>query len=501
MNWMPVIACVMSLLMATSVGAQRPMKQPIDEQKPNGGGISVYEQNARFWQYKGKPVMLLGANQTDSPYLLPDQQAYFDSLTKLGGNYTRWVVKQRLDDGLVQRFPYERLSDGRYDLDQWDKEYWSRFEQGLELTRDRDIVVQLELWDRFDFGSGRSYAVSPWRPANNINYTQQQSGLPDEWQGGDSVINTHPFFRAAAEPLSNALLLQRQKRHVDKVLSITFRFDHVLYVVTNESTLSREWSDFWAGYVREKAREANRSVEVSEMPWTLADRFPFSWQVTSLGTPDTWINHVINHSELFSFCAFQFQPVVSMGQAHYDRLTEIYDRVQRVPSGPRPINAVKVFASGRVFGAEREPNPQTRYWRPLLAGWAAVSLHREHPGSEYLGFSEAGQRNLSAARKFCDAIVPWECVPSQHLLLDREPDEAYMLANRGKAYGVYFPTTGTVSVDLTGDAGSQISLRWISLETGDFVGETIIREASAATELTTPSTGSNVGWAATIQVD
>jgi hypothetical protein len=460
--------------------------------------IRPYTQNPRFWQYKGQPVMLLGANKTDSPYMLPDQKAFYDALAALGGNYARYVVKQRLDPDLAQIFPYRRLDDGRYDLNQWDEEYWQRFAEGLKLTAERDIIVQVELWDRFDVGAGRTYAVSPWRPANNINYTEVESGLPESWTGSDERIHAHPFFQAAIEPGSNPFLLGLQQRHVDRVLSFTLQHDHVLYVITNESTISTPWSSYWAGYIRGRAKAAGKQIEVSEMPWTLAARFPFDWQPQALGEPDRWISHVIDNPDLYSFCAFQFQPILTSGQSHYDRLTEVMKRVRQSASGPRPVNAVKVFASRRIIRGASEPNPQVRYWRILMAGWAAVSLHREHPGTEYLGFSEAGQHNLSAARRFCDAIVPWECEPRLDLLQDRQPDSAYLLANPGRAYGVYFPTAGTARISMGDDAGRPFELRWISIETGQFVGAPEIVQSAGVLSLSTPEHGSAAGWAATL---
>ncbi|MBU1822901.1 MAG: hypothetical protein KKG00_15545 [Bacteroidetes bacterium] len=459
--------------------------------------VIPYPKNPHYWQYKGQPVMLLGANKTDSPYLLPNQEAYYDSLARLGGNYTRYVVKQRLDPNLTQIFPFKKREDDKYDLNQWNEEYWERFERGLRLTQQRNIVLQMELWDRFDIGGDTHYMVSPWRPENNVNYTEAESGLPNAWKGDDAVIHTHPFFASAPALDNNQVLLRMQEKYVDKVLSIALKYNHILYVVTNESTLSPEWSMHWAGHIRKKAEALGKKVEVSEMPWTLADRFPFKWQQPALGDPNKWINHVIDHPELYSFAAFQFQPIISARQGHYDRLAEIRTRIQQSAGGPRPLNAVKVFASERIFGGPAEANRQARFWRPLMAGWAAVSLHRQHPNSPYLGFSDKGRRNLTAASAFCEAIKPWECTPAPQLLQSRESDEAYVLANAGKAYGLYFPTSGTIDLELP-KKSTTYYLRWISIETGEYHGKPIKIKARDKVTLQTPEAGSKEGWAATL---
>ena len=272
--------------------------------------IKPYLKNQAFWQYQGQPVMLLGANATDSPYLLEDQEAYYDELSDLGGNFTRYNVKQRFGAGLVPKLPHRKLPDGQFDLELWDEDYWDLFEQGLEMTRDRGIVVQLELWDRFDVGCDKYYQNAAWCPANTLSYTEESSGLPNEWNGCDKVVHTHPFYHTVPELENNLLVLGLQEKFADKVLSITLKYDHILYVITNESTLPLEWSDYWARYIREKATEKNKKVEVSEMPWTLAESFPFSWQEPALGDPTIWIDNVIDHPGIYSFCAFQFQPIL-----------------------------------------------------------------------------------------------------------------------------------------------------------------------------------------------
>jgi hypothetical protein len=46
---------------------------------------------------------------------------------------------------------FKRLDSGLYDLNQWDEEYWRRFQSLLELCKERDIIVQIEVWDPWDY--------------------------------------------------------------------------------------------------------------------------------------------------------------------------------------------------------------------------------------------------------------------------------------------------------------------------------------------------------------
>jgi hypothetical protein len=68
------------------------------------------------------------------------------------------------------------LPDGKYDLERWNDEYWKRFETLLRGTAERDIVVQIEVWDRFDY-SRDNWEPHPYNPKNNVNYTYAQSGF------------------------------------------------------------------------------------------------------------------------------------------------------------------------------------------------------------------------------------------------------------------------------------------------------------------------------------
>jgi len=57
----------------------------------------------------------------------------------------------------------------RYDLDQWDEEYWRLFETFLRETKSRDIISDIELWATFDYYRG-AWGKNPFNPKNSVNY-------------------------------------------------------------------------------------------------------------------------------------------------------------------------------------------------------------------------------------------------------------------------------------------------------------------------------------------
>ena len=122
-------------------------------------------------------MLLLGGSKDDSLFEIPDIEEHLDLLVSVGGNVIRNTMSDRKDHGF-EVYPYKRLSDGRHDLDQWSDEYWSRFQRTLELPRARDVIVQIEVWDRFDY-SQEHWVRHPYNPADNVSHTPAESGHCD----------------------------------------------------------------------------------------------------------------------------------------------------------------------------------------------------------------------------------------------------------------------------------------------------------------------------------
>ena len=73
----------------------------------NSDCIKPYSKNARYWQYRGKPVLLLGGSKTDHIFLAEDLKAHLDEMVEVGANYVRCTMSQR--EGL--RFDSPLVSD------------------------------------------------------------------------------------------------------------------------------------------------------------------------------------------------------------------------------------------------------------------------------------------------------------------------------------------------------------------------------------------------------
>ena len=245
-------------------------------ENPGNDDIKPYVENPRYWQYKGKPVLLLGGSMDDNLFLIPGLEEHLDLLHSVGGNYIRNTMSSR-DTGNL--WPFYQQSDGYYDLERWNEDYWNKFESLLKLTHERDIIIQIEVWDRFDY-SMDFWNANPLNPANNVNYTETECGMAIDYPkhpAGD----LQPFFHSipGMPRYTKELNLVRkyQEKFVDKMLSYSLKYGNVLYCMDNETSTPPEWGKYWMNFIHEKA--GDKKVYTSDMfdkffrPHSLNKRF------------------------------------------------------------------------------------------------------------------------------------------------------------------------------------------------------------------------------------
>lgn len=223
--------------------------------------IALSREHPGYWSLDGETTLLLGGwNHGHNPFLdhstldgggYEDTSSPAEIVAALGelaasrGNILRCV----LDPGVAagrQGFDFCRKVNGTYDLNHMEGPFWDRLDFFLRETEKRNIVVGLEIWDRFDWydGGHEGWPGSPFNPRNNRNFTTASSGLRESYSGnGDQSGN--PFGQTApgqtayrnASPREQAqldLVRGYQERFIDKLLSVTFTYGHVLYSVNNE---------------------------------------------------------------------------------------------------------------------------------------------------------------------------------------------------------------------------------------------------------------------------
>ncbi len=436
-------------------------KEAVVMSSPNA--IQPYTRNLRFWQYKGRPVWLLGGSKDDNLFQVPDLEEHLDAMKAAGANYIRNTMSDRKDYGF-EVYPFKQLPDGRYDLEQWNVEYWRRFEDMLRLTAARDIIVQIEVWDRFDY-SRDNWPPHPYNPANNVNYTATESGLAAVYPDHPGR-NRQPFFFTTPEQRNNRAVLEVQQRFVEKILSYTLQHEHVLYCMDNETSGEEAWAVYWAEFIRARAAASGKQVLVTEM-WD-------DWNLTAARHRRT-----LDHPDLYGFADVS-QNNQMKGQKHWDNFQ--WARAY-VSERPRPLNTVKTYgADGGRHGNTRDGIE--RWWRHVIGGAATARFHRPSSGQ---GLSEPAVGSLKAARRMESVMPPWTLEPANELLGKRAENEAYLAARPGQAYALYFTNGGAVTVDLSA-AAAPLDLVWIDIRTGEEHSTGTVQPASDAA-VRAPGTG------------
>lgn len=378
--------------------------------------IRPWSENPRYWSYEGKPVLLVGASDDDNlfQWRAEDLTAQLDRLQEAGGNLVRNTMSDRKDNGF-EIYPYREIASGKYDLDQWNPEYWQRFEYFLAETAKRKIIVQIELWDRFDFSDDREikyWRPHPYNPQNNINYSHWKSGLKPHYFDHPGK-NKQPFFFTTPKQRNHKLLLVYQQRFINKMLEYSLKYDHVLYCIDNETKADSEWSEFWAKHVKEIARQKGKVIYVTEM---MDDR-----------TMDVR-NHsrTLDHPELYDFIEVS-QNNHNRGQEHWRNLLRIRAHIS---NNPRPINSIKIYgANGNIFGNGQDA--LQRFWLNVLGGTSAIRFHRPEAG---LGLNEKAVNAIRTLRILETKVNLWEFQP----LRSSPVKESEFAAGNGNSYLLYF---------------------------------------------------------------
>lgn len=478
--------------------------------------IKPYELNRSYWQYRGKPVLLLGGSDEDNLFQIPlsghessgeqrkgdgivlDQRRLnleyqLDALIDVGGNFVRCTMSSR-DKGDV--WPYEVESDsGKYDLNSFNKEFWKRFERFLEMTHDREIIVQIEVWATYDFYQREvrpgffPWHANPYNPRNNINFTCEESGLPEDLPS-DGCHTINPFFETVPTLNNNVELLHYQQNYVEKLLSISLGFDHVLYCVDNETNAHPEWAAYWAQYLHNRASDRGVQIEVTEMWDTFdptdgaveevyrqpLDTNPFVVRSTPL--------NCLERQDIYSFSDISNHNAQS-GEVHYQTGLWFWKKIQE--SGQIwPVHCNKMYGgdSKHYFAGTRKDGIE-RFWRNIFAGQAGCRFHRPPSG---LGLNNVARNHISAMRMLTDELGVFTCCPCPDLLTARADNTAFCLADKGRAYAVVFINPGSCLLDISDLDAKSICVRWLDIDNLCWKEEKTYSSLSSI-ELSTPGTG------------
>lgn len=115
---------------------------------------------------------LIGLANYALPYCGPefDPYQFVDLLAENGFNHTRFVMPSRawLADASRRPSPFIKTSD-KFDLRKYDEEFLNRLQALLYYALQRQVIVQVDIFDEVILHQAEFWRRSEWAPENNIN--------------------------------------------------------------------------------------------------------------------------------------------------------------------------------------------------------------------------------------------------------------------------------------------------------------------------------------------
>ncbi len=201
----------------------------------NGSPIQLHPQNPRYFLYEGQPLVLITATEHYGAVINRnfDYVAYLDEAADKRATLSRcFLLFRELEHYLLNPHssckpipseyiaPYLRAGPGyatdgypKFDLDQWNPEYFTRLHGFLGAASQRGIVVELTLFSN-------TYADAIWKlnPLNSENNVQGIGAIA--WQNYLTMRDQDLF--------------EHQLAYVQKIVREVNHYDNIYFEVCNE---------------------------------------------------------------------------------------------------------------------------------------------------------------------------------------------------------------------------------------------------------------------------
>jgi hypothetical protein len=218
-----------------------------------------------FTGMDGRPVLFLGHAEVDVVLGLTDDdwRWQLDSSAAAGLNLVKVLganSRDLHDDRAAHKInPFKRTGPGydwngypKWDLDQFDDEYFANLTEVVSYACSRDIYVQVYLWNEIGLKVGpteNEWDGSYWNPSNTITSTAAY-GFPG-WGGDGRGV----FYGSLSNPVTvnGKTLLERQEELFDRIVAATRDYPNVFYELgleVSSDSYDTAWADHWIARLR-----------------------------------------------------------------------------------------------------------------------------------------------------------------------------------------------------------------------------------------------------------
>ena len=430
------------------------------------GTVRIYEQNPRYLQYQGRPILLItSAEHYGAVVNLDfDYSRYLETLQKEGFNYTRifcgpyfepvqnvfGIQKNTLAPDSGKYIGPWVYRDGIYDLEQFNPPFFERLTHFVGEAAERGIVVEVTLFSSI-YAQG-AWELLPFNPGNN-----------------EKITGEIPFreVHTLAHPEINTY----QEAYIRKVVRSLNGLDNLFYEIQNEP-----WADNGI-FVDSVNQEDDR---VFSRPWQktvhVATDASLEWQ--------GWVESIIRDEE----STLEKHHLVAQNICNFRQALE------SVPSGISLINfhyahpeaVSENLELGVVLGLDETgfmPQEDRLYldqaWRFMLAGGGLYNnldysftvgmedgtwpIPGGNPGWGGTGF----RKKLGILAETLNRVPFWKMEPSTTIIRDSGADlTQHGLEKPGKSYLVFLENYGESEVIPDVPKG-KYRITWIDPDSGD----------------------------------
>jgi len=422
---------------------------------PATDGLRINPQNPHYFIYKGRPFFIIGSGMEShcQPWSRTAEQwrAYLDMLRRNGFNRVRffpwdfcWAEK------LEPTFSPWRVLDAqnfRYDLTRFNPAYWDLVRRIIQMARERDIVVEYNLFDYCslqDSPKKKVWSHNPLsaRAGGAVPGNRGKPGVYAFADYSDLDLFKQPFDPHWPWQKRNQWLQQFYVKHTVDQLG---GYENIYWEIMNEQGWGKvepqgvKWTRHWLAFLdkydpHRRLRSINAADvydEMEGMDIVCEHPIPF-FNRKKLTRPEV-IVEIVHEARKFG------KPVICDETGFFPPQSSTEDQ------------------PWRTITPEQLANERRAFWYAFVAGghWTAVCWQdfQERPTHRWI-------RHLA---DFVQRVPYWTMAPHDDLV---QGPFAHCLARPGKLYVVYLGRGGQVSVDLGGRKLTAFEARWLDPRTG-----------------------------------
>ena len=408
----------------------------------NKGPLRVSKINPRYFtDNTGKAIYLTGSHTWDNLLDMNEEcqsdhfnyEEYLEFLTVHHHNFFRlwawdilsWDTRHnRSKDSLILQVspqPWLRIGPGKaldgkpkFDLTQFNPEYFERLKQRVEAANEANIYVAVMLFEGYGTQFlDKAFNNHPFHPDNNIN---------------NIIMDTsHDSLGVRIYELGNENVTKLQELYVSKVIETVGEYNNVLYEISNENhPASTEWQYHMINYI--KTEEAKLG-KVHPVGMTYQHRGGINQAL--FDSPADWISPGKEGD-------YQHNPPINDGQK------------------------VILTDTDHLWGIG---GYRQWVWKSLLRGLNPIFMDTYKGHVLALGEGDEWEQELRNAmglsKKIADKIDLINMVPSSTV-----SGSGYCLLNKGDEYLIYIPEGRETEVDFSDENGI-FQVIWIDPVTGN----------------------------------